>query len=150
MNKRTLTSRNTSALDRSDIARVAVWSSVFLGAGVLHFVKPKPFDSLVPAQLPGTRRDWTLASGVMEIGLGASILTTATVPALRSTLHTVVGPATAIFLAGVWPGNIKMMVDYLATSNPKISTTAKAIAVARVPMQIPMMRSVLRLGSSAN
>lgn len=36
--------------------------------GVLHFVKPKPFDALIPTRLPGGGpRLWTFASGVAEL-----------------------------------------------------------------------------------
>ena len=41
------------------------------GAGVLHFLKPEPFDSIVPAGLPGSARAYTYASGVAELGCAA-------------------------------------------------------------------------------
>ena len=36
--------------------------------GILHFVAPKPFDSIIPAELPGSARFYTHASGVAELG----------------------------------------------------------------------------------
>ncbi|WP_295645298.1 hypothetical protein [uncultured Corynebacterium sp.] len=138
-------------MQRKSIIRSTVWAQVFTTAGVLHFVKPEVFDELVPKELPGTRRDWTLGSGVMELGLGGLIggLTlaanlgkkTSRKRTAQRTLHNVVGPATALFLLGVWPGNVKMAWDY--RNKPALP---KAIAFARVPAQIPMMRSALRLG----
>ncbi|WP_426718004.1 DoxX family protein [Corynebacterium auriscanis] len=138
-------------MKRKTIIRSAVWAQVFGTAGVLHFVKPEVFDDLVPEELPGSRRDWTIGSGVVELGLagligGLTIAATTGKNASRQrsaqrTLNQVVGPATALFLLGVWPGNIKMAWDY--RNKPAL---AKAIALARVPAQIPMMRSVARLG----
>src|SRR3981081_3144530 len=45
-----------------------------LGIGTLHFVAPKPFDTIVPAELPGTPRFYTYASGIGELGTGALLL----------------------------------------------------------------------------
>lgn len=137
-------------MQRKSIIRSLVWTQVFGTAGVLHFVKPEVFDDLIPEELPGTRRDWTLGSGVMELGLAGLIggLTAATTLGKKSTaeraqrtLNSTVGPAAALFLLGVWPGNIKMAWDFR-----KKSVVPKAIAFARVPAQLPMMKSVLRLG----
>ena len=48
--------------------------AMLIGIGVGHFVMPKPFDTIVPAELPGSPRFYTLASGVAEIGVGAAML----------------------------------------------------------------------------
>lgn len=120
--------------------RIGLWSGVFLAAGTLHLVKPEVFDSLVPTQLPGTQRQWTLASGVAELGLGASIAATAA----RPNLATTVAPLTAAFLVAVLPGNIQMAINFLRSK--RTTQTQKAIAVARVPLQIPMIYSVLQIG----
>lgn len=137
-------------MQRKSIIRSLVWTQVFGTAGVLHFVKPEVFDDLVPEELPGTRRDWTLGSGIMELGLAGLIggLTAAatlgkksTAERAQRTLNSTVGPAAALFLLGVWPGNIKMAWDFR-----KKTAVPKAIAFARVPAQLPMMKSVLRLG----
>ncbi len=42
-------------------------------AGVLHFVAPKQFDTIVPRPLPGPRRRWTYLSGVAELGVAAAV-----------------------------------------------------------------------------
>lgn len=121
--------------------RSALWSGVFGAAGVLHFLKPEPFDTLIPTQLPGSPRAWTIGSGVIELGLGASIAATSAVPALRPYLSQVAGPASALFLLAVWPGNIKMAWDWRAAPPVK-----RWVAFARVPLQLQMIASVLRLG----
>jgi uncharacterized membrane protein len=34
---------------------------------------PKPFDGLIPASLPGSRRAWTYGSGVAELAAGVAV-----------------------------------------------------------------------------
>ena len=48
--------------------------AMLIGMGALHFVAPKPFDTIVPAELPGTARFYTHASGVAEVATGALLL----------------------------------------------------------------------------
>ena len=47
---------------------------MLVGMGVLHFAAPKPFDTIVPAELPGSARFYTYASGVAEVATGALLL----------------------------------------------------------------------------
>ena len=42
-------------------------------AGTMHFIRPQPFDSIVPPSL-GNRRAWTYASGVAEIDSVSEVL----------------------------------------------------------------------------
>ena len=56
--------------------RLPIGVGVFAGAlilmGLLHFISPKPFDSIVPRLFPAaTRRPLTYLSGVAEIVCGA-------------------------------------------------------------------------------
>ncbi|AHI04075.1 hypothetical protein CFAL_11215 [Corynebacterium falsenii DSM 44353] len=122
--------------------RSVLWAGVFGAAGTLHFVHPKNFDQIVPEGIPGTARQWTYASGVVELGLAASIGVATAVPTLRPYLSSAVAPAAAGFLAAVWPANMKMAWDWRDKDAAK-----KAIAFARVPLQIPMIASARKLGS---
>ena len=62
-----------------DARRTAIGlSALCLGMGALHFAKPEPFDGLIPRQLPGTPRQWTLGSGVAELAVGALLAVPAT------------------------------------------------------------------------
>ena len=45
-------------------------TGAFVVSGVIHLVKPEVFEPLVPEQLPGTRRQWVLWSGVAELDVG--------------------------------------------------------------------------------
>lgn len=127
---------SASRADRSHRVRAGLWAGVFGAAGVLHFVRPEVFDNLVPEELPGTQRGWTYGSGVAELGLSAAMLSTFVKPEWRPA----VGKTAAAFLLGVWPGNIKMAWDW--RNKP---AKPRAIAFARVPLQVPMIRGVLKL-----
>jgi uncharacterized membrane protein len=109
--------------------RMGVW---LVGMGLLHFVAPKPFDGIVPAELPGSPRFYTLASGVAEAGAGALIL----VPRTRR-LGALA--AVALFL-GVFPANVNMV--RLWKDKPLFMRLG---AIARLPLQIPMIAAALKI-----
>jgi uncharacterized membrane protein len=110
-------------------AKMGTW---LVGMGVLHFVAPAPFDSIVPEELPGTPRFYTLASGVAEAATGGLLL----VPRTRR-----VGALAAIALfVGVFPGNVNMVRLWRNKPLPM-----QAIAVARLPLQWPMISQALKV-----
>ena len=45
----------------------------FVGAGVMHFVRPRPYEAIVPDALPA-HREIVYASGVAEIAGGLGLL----------------------------------------------------------------------------
>lgn len=94
-------------------------------AGAMHFLRPKPFDSIVPPSL-GNRRAWTYASGVAELGCAALLA----VPATRR----LGGAATAALMVAVYPANIYTVAKHW--KSPK----GRAIALARLPLQIPLVQ----------
>ena len=53
-------------------------SALYIGAGVMHFVRPRFFIKMMPPQLPW-HRELVALSGVAEIALGLALL----VPTLR-------------------------------------------------------------------
>jgi uncharacterized membrane protein len=107
-------------------ARMGAW---LVGMGVLHFVAPKPFDTIIPEELPGTPRFYTLASGVAEVGVGALLLA----PQTRR-----VGALSAIALfVGVFPGNVNMVRMWF--KDPSKSLPMRIGAIARLPLQVPMI-----------
>lgn len=105
-----------------------VLASLFGTAGVLHFVKPEPFDTLVPPQLPGTRRFYTYASGVAEVATAALLAN----PSTRREG----GLATVLLSLGVWPGNM-----YMAWLWRHKSWYWQLISLGRLPLQIPLITS---------
>jgi uncharacterized membrane protein len=112
--------------------KMGVW---LIGMGILHFAAPKPFDSIVPKELPGTQRFYTLASGVAEVGVGSLLV----VPATRR-----LGALAAIALfVGVFPGNVNMVRMWF--NDPSKSLAMRLIAIARLPLQLPMITQALKV-----
>jgi uncharacterized membrane protein len=106
--------------------------AALLGMGTLHFVAPKPFDSIIPAELPGSPRLYTYASGVAELGVGGLLLAPKTrrLGALA---------AVALFIS-VFPANVNMVRQWKDKPLPM-----RLGAIARLPMQIPMIIEALRI-----
>jgi uncharacterized membrane protein len=101
--------------------------------GSLHFVAPKPFDSIVPRSLPGSPRTWTYVSGVAELAVAAAV-------AYPRTRRLGAMAAAALF-AGVFPANVKMAYDWRRASPAK-----RAIAYGRLPLQVPLVLWARRVG----
>lgn len=118
-------------------SRAAIALAVLLlGAGTTHLVVPGPFDQLIPPQLPGSARFWTLASGVAELGIGAAV-------AVPRTRRLGAFAAAALFVA-VFPGNVRMAIDWSDRS-----TVERLIAYGRLPLQIPLVLWALVVGRAA-
>ena len=107
-------------------------AALLLGTGILHFAAPKPFDTIVPAELPGSARFYTHASGVAELGVGALLLSSRTrrIGALA---------AVALFVS-VFPANVNML--RLWKDKPLIMRLG---AIARLPLQMPMITEALKV-----
>ncbi|HZI98489.1 MAG TPA: hypothetical protein VFD41_13270 [Actinomycetales bacterium] len=101
---------------------------VLAGAGALHFVRPRPYASIVPDAL-GDPYPWVYASGVAQIACAAAL-----VP-VRTRRRGAV--ATALLFVAVFPANIQMAVD--ALSSARASDLYKAVAVVRLPLQVPLV-----------
>ena len=111
-------------------------ATMLIGIGILHFAAPKPFDTIVPEELPGSPRFYTYASGVAEVGVGALLLA----PRTRRLGATA---AIALYLA-VWPANWNMVRLWWGKPWPM-----RIAAIARLPFQIPMITSALKVRKAA-
>ena len=111
-------------------------AAMLIGIGIVHFAAPKPFDTIVPAELPGSPRFYTYASGVAEVGVGALLLA----PRTRRLGATA---AIALYLA-VWPANWNMVRLWWGKPWPM-----RIAAMARLPFQIPMIISALKVRRAA-
>jgi uncharacterized membrane protein len=110
--------------------------AMLLGIGTLHFLTPKPFDSIIPEELPGSARFYTYASGVAELGTGALLL----VPRTRK-----LGALAAVALfIGVFPGNLNHVRLWWDKPWPM-----RLAAIARLPLQIPMITQAIKVYRSA-
>ena len=103
-------------------------SAVLATSGVLHFVRPEPFDRMIPRSM-GAPRPWVQVSGAAELAVSAALLH----PVTRS----LAGWAAAALFVGVFPGNVTMATR--AAGSARASTTTKALTVARLPLQVPLV-----------
>ncbi|GAA1653129.1 DoxX family protein [Kribbella alba] len=104
--------------------------------GVLHFVKPEPFERIVPRQLP-KKKALVYVSGVAELACAAGLLHPRT--------RRAAGVLSAGLLAAVFPANVQMAVDLQRRG----SAPAKVIGFARLPLQIPLIRAALKASREA-
>jgi uncharacterized membrane protein len=74
----------------------------FLVAGLLHFLRPKPYVAIVPEALP-RKRELVYVSGVAELAGGAGVLPERT--------RRVAGWWLIATLAAVFPANVNMAVN---------------------------------------
>jgi uncharacterized membrane protein len=111
-------------------------AALLLGTGTVHFLAPKPFDDIIPVELPGSPRFYTYASGVAEVGIGALLLA-------RRTRRLAALAAVALFI-GVFPGNLNMVRLWWDKPWPM-----RIIALARLPLQIPMITEALKVSRNA-
>jgi uncharacterized membrane protein len=109
-------------------------TGAFLVSGAVHLVAPRVFEPLVPRWLPA-RRALVLGSGVAELGCAAGLLH----PATRRTA----GLASAVLLVAVFPGNVQMALDARGRS-----PAYRAATVARLPLQLPLVRTALGAAGS--
>jgi uncharacterized membrane protein len=81
--------------------------AVLLTAGTGHLTKQRQeFQAQVPSWFPVEKDRVVVASGFVELALGAALLTTWRQPARRR-----LGTFVATFFVGVFPGNIAQFVE---------------------------------------
>jgi uncharacterized membrane protein len=106
----------------------AALAVLLAAAGVLHLVRPRPFERLIPGPLGNPRR-WVLGSGAAELACAAAVAHPRT--------RRVGGLATAALLVAVFPGNVKMALD--SRPGAQSWTNRPAVAWSRLPLQIPLV-----------
>jgi uncharacterized membrane protein len=103
------------------LARVAT-AAFWIVAGVMHFVIPRQYESIVPPRVARWRKQLVVASGVAEIAGGVAVLPQATRRGARWWLLAV--------LAAVYPANIHMAVN-----SREFAQIPPAALWARLPFQ---------------
>lgn len=108
--------------------RIVRWllAGFMVFAGVMHFVAPKPFISIVPRSLPA-RKELVLISGFFEILGGIGLL----IPRVRKAAG--IG-LIALYIA-VFPANIKMALD----NKPLFGKHMPFLLWLRLPFQFLFM-----------
>ena len=113
----------------SDGTRQAyLMGGALIATGILHFVTPKGFDSIIPKEIPVPPRTLTYASGVAELAIGAALLAPRTRKAAALA-------AVALFVA-VFPANLNTVRVF---KDKPIGYRLGAIA--RLPFQVPLITS---------
>ncbi|RLQ86329.1 DoxX family protein [Mycetocola zhadangensis] len=110
-------------------------ASMFAVTGAIHFLRPSVFDAIVPRLLPGSSRFWTVSSGLAEWALAWLVATRAT--------RSIGGLLSAVFLVAVFPANVRTVRVVRAKGTP-----ALLAALARLPLQLPLIALALRVGRS--
>ena len=108
----------------------AVLAAALGGSGVLHLVRPRAFEWLVPPEL-GDARAWVHASGVAEI-------VTAGLMAVPSTRRAG-GWAAATLLVAFVPAHLHTVRVVPRRALPM------TIAAVRLPLQVPLIGIALRV-----
>ncbi len=117
---------------------VAGLAALFLTSGTMHLARPQVFEPLIPGALPAPRSLVHL-SGVAELLCGAGLL----YPRTRRAA----GWASAALLVAVYPGNVQMCLSHAqraARRQDAGSRAAFAATLARLPLQLPLIRTALR------
>lgn len=112
-------------------------AGIFAVSGVAHFVRPGPYEAIVPKPLP-YKRELVYVSGVAELACAAMMLHPRT--------RRLGGLGSAGLLAAVFPANVQMTVS--ALQNEKAPGWFKAGTIARLPLQLPMIRTALKAARS--
>jgi len=124
----------TAPVAQRDATRTAAQrvAAMLVGIGTVHFLAPRPFDTIVPVELPGHARLYTYASGAAEVSIGALLLP-------RRTRRFAALAAALLFVA-VFPANVNMVRLWWDKPLPM-----RIAALARLPLQIPMITTVLKI-----
>jgi uncharacterized membrane protein len=114
-------------------------AALMVGAGVTHFVASASYERIVP-RWAGDARRVVLASGAAEIACGA-LLSSRRTGRLGACL-------TATLLVAVFPANVQMALD-AGTERQAVPDMPvgrfRAIALARLPLQLPLVGWALRV-----
>jgi uncharacterized membrane protein len=108
--------------------RIARLTVLLGGSGVLHFLIPKQYAKIVPPGF-GDPAAMVRISGVAELGCAALLVAPPT--------RRLGGWASAVLFVAVFPANL------YAVRAVGSHRAAKAVAIARLPLQLPMISSAL-------
>jgi uncharacterized membrane protein len=108
-----------------------VLGGFFLAAGALHFVKPRPYESIMPEALPA-HRELVYLSGVAEMAGGAGVLSPRT---SRWAGWWLIATMLAVF-----PANVNMAVEA-----ERFRDIPEPLLWARLPLQAAIVYWIWRV-----
>jgi uncharacterized membrane protein len=114
----------------SDARRLKRLMALLGVSGVLHLVKPTPYEKIVPPKF-GDAHTLVLASGVAEMALAGMLA----VPRSRK----LAGWLSAGLFVAVFPANVYAVKVFGAHK------FGRAAAIARLPLQLPMIAAALKV-----
>ena len=100
------------------------------GSGVLHLVRPRTYEWLVPPEL-GDARAWVTATGVAELGTAALLSASAT--------RRWGGWSAAVLLLAFVPAHLH---TFRVVPKKPLPLT---VAAVRLPLQVPLVAAALRV-----
>jgi uncharacterized membrane protein len=108
-----------------------VLGGFFLAAGALHFIKPRPYESIMPEALPA-HRELVYLSGAAEMAGGAGVLAD---PTRRAAGWWLIATMLAVF-----PANINM-----AVGAERFEDIPEPLLWARLPLQAAIVYWIWRV-----
>ena len=108
-----------------------VLAAFFVAAGVLHFLKPRPYESIMPEALPA-HRELVYLSGLAEIAGGAGVLSQRT--------SRYAGWWLIATMLAVFPANVNMAVDA-----ERFEDIPEPLLWARLPLQAAIVHWIWRV-----
>ena len=108
----------------------ALLGATFLATGVLHFLRPRMYEAIMPRYLPA-HRELVYASGVAEMAGGAGVLFATTRKAAAWWLIAT--------LVAIFPANVEMAVNA-----DRFKRFPKPLLWARLPLQGALIAWVWR------
>ena len=110
---------------------VKVLAGIFAASATVHVIRPQTFEPLMPDYVPA-HREVIVWSGVLEAALAAGLL----VPQTRR----LAGWGSIAVLLGVMPAHVHGVQSSVAAGSKPMA----AGHLARMPLQIPMLRAAWR------
>jgi len=108
-----------------------VLGAFFLAAGALHFIKPRPYESIMPEALPA-HRELVYLSGIAKMAGGAGVLADRT---LRPAGWWLIATMLAVF-----PANVNMAVEA-----ERFQDVPEPLLWARLPLQAAIVYWIWRV-----
>lgn len=102
-----------------------IMAAVYIVAGLLHFIKPKPYIRIMPKYIP-YHKLMVYVSGFFEVVLGIALL--------FNVLQSYAALGLILLLIAVFPANI-----YMARRMYQKQSKNRWIAYGRLPLQIVLM-----------
>ena len=112
-----------------------ILGAFFLVAGALHFIKPRPYEAIMPEALPA-HRELVYLSGVAEMAGGAGVLASRT--------RRVAGWWLIATMLAVFPANVNMAVNA-----ERFQKIPEPLLWARLPLQGAIVYWIWRVTSAA-